>query len=248
MIYYFSGTGNSFHAANRLAAGFNDQVYAMAKGNPAPRTLLSGERLGFVFPIHAWAPPKFVRDFIAHLVIDGTAPSVYYVAVCGAEEGDTRHLFERLMHRKGWQLIGGYTLVMPNNYMLGYELESKEEQTVMLKAADERLDVLTTQIQKDHFAFDTVPGKGAWLKTQFINPMFRRFAMRTGPFVATDKCIRCGLCVTICPVHTITMNDLPVWGKACTQCLACINRCPVEAIEYGKATIGKARYHHPDLN
>ncbi|MCK7487022.1 MAG: hypothetical protein MZU97_17080 [Bacillus subtilis] len=77
MIYYFSGTGNSCHAANRLAAGFNDQVYAMAKGNPAPRTLRPGERLGFVFPIHARAPPKFVRDFIANLVIEGTAPSVY---------------------------------------------------------------------------------------------------------------------------------------------------------------------------
>jgi NAD-dependent dihydropyrimidine dehydrogenase PreA subunit len=43
------------------------------------------------------------------------------------------------------------------------------------------------------------------------------------------------------------MKDLPVWGKECTQCLACIHRCPVQAIEYGKATIGKRRYVHPDL-
>lgn len=36
-------------------------------------------------------------------------------------------------------------------------------------------------------------------------------------------------------------------GNACRQCLACINRCPVQAIQYGKGTVNRGRYTHPDL-
>ncbi|MEG2492741.1 MAG: ferredoxin, partial [Rikenellaceae bacterium] len=28
---------------------------------------------------------------------------------------------------------------------------------------------------------------------------------------------------------------------------ACIHRCPVQAIEWGKVTQTKGRYHHPEL-
>ena len=48
------------------------------------------------------------------------------------------------------------------------------------------------------------------------------------------------------PKYNIKLKDgKPVWGSECTQCMACICKCPVSAIEYGKATIGKARYLCP---
>ena len=39
----------------------------------------------------------------------------------------------------------------------------------------------------------------------------------------------------------------PVWDKNCTHCMACICYCPVEAIEYGKKSVGKPRYHFEKL-
>ncbi|WP_420314690.1 4Fe-4S binding protein [Blautia massiliensis (ex Durand et al. 2017)] len=38
-------------------------------------------------------------------------------------------------------------------------------------------------------------------------------------------------------------NGKPIWGNQCTRCMACIGYCPTEAIEYGKKSIGKPRYH-----
>ena len=38
----------------------------------------------------------------------------------------------------------------------------------------------------------------------------------------------------------------PVWGNRCTHCMACLCGCPQEAVEYGKATVGKRRYWCPE--
>ncbi len=42
-------------------------------------------------------------------------------------------------------------------------------------------------------------------------------------------------------------NGKPVWGGNCAHCMACICRCGAEAIEYGKKSLGKPRYHFKAL-
>jgi len=58
----------------------------------------------------------------------------------------------------------------------------------------------------------------------------------------------CGQCVKNCPMNNIALeNGKPIWGNQCTHCMACICYCPTEAIEYGKKSIGKTRYHFEQL-
>ncbi|MGX8705326.1 MAG: 4Fe-4S binding protein, partial [bacterium] len=47
-----------------------------------------------------------------------------------------------------------------------------------------------------------------------------------------QKCIKCGLCANICPMHSITMDGeggLCVMDKACVRCGQCVKVCPVGA-------------------
>jgi Pyruvate/2-oxoacid:ferredoxin oxidoreductase delta subunit len=39
----------------------------------------------------------------------------------------------------------------------------------------------------------------------------------------------------------------PIWQHTCEQCFACLQWCPEEAIQYGKNTKKKRRYHHPEI-
>ena len=72
-----------------------------------------------------------------------------------------------------------------------------------------------------------------------VNKIFYSLFVKADDFVADDKCEK------ICPLNNIIMeNRKPVWGKDCTHCMACICHCPMEAIEYGKKSVGKPRYHH----
>lgn len=82
------------------------------------------------------------------------------------------------------------------------------------------------------------------IKSGIVNHVFYSMGIRTAAFKADDKCNGCGKCVRVCPLNNLSLvNDLPVWGKTCTHCMACIAYCPTEAIEYGKKSAGKPRYH-----
>ena len=63
-----------------------------------------------------------------------------------------------------------------------------------------------------------------------------------------NACISCGRCAVSCLTHNIKLkNGKPVWGDNCVHCMKCICDCPEGAIEYGKASLGKPRYHCPDM-
>ena len=77
-----------------------------------------------------------------------------------------------------------------------------------------------------------------------VNPIFYSFFVKANAFAASDACTGCGQCAKLCPTNNITIqNGKPVWGGDCTHCMACICRCGAEAIEYGKKSLGKPRYH-----
>ena len=48
-----------------------------------------------------------------------------------------------------------------------------------------------------------------------------------------EKCAGCGVCVDICGVHAIRIeDDKAVVSEECVECGACVNQCPKEAISF----------------
>ncbi len=234
MIFYFSGTGNSRWAAQTLAESLGDSAKSILEGK-APD--LTGEaRVGLVFPIYAWGVPEPMLDFVKTL--PKTDGFTFGLCTCGADAGHAMKKLSKIFH-----LDSSYSLVMPNNYVVGSELDSPEEVRGKLAAAKKSLDTIAGEISRRERVYRVKEGKLAFLKSNFINKGFNGFARSTKPFSVTDRCVGCGQCAALCPTKTITMADgKPRWGDKCYQCLACINRCPQRAIEYGEETKVRGRY------
>ena len=249
MIFYFSGCGNSRHVAETLAAGLNDNLVFIpeaARENRYEYALSEGERLGFVFPIYAWAPPRLVLDFVKQLQLAGKPEYVYFACTCGDQCGHTESIFRKALMEKGWELCACFSMKMPETYigMPGFKLDTKEKAQLKIDAADDIMMRNIPRLMDKECFSEMTKGRFAWLKSYAVNPMFNRFATDDSKFRVDLKCTRCGECAKVCPMKNIKLvKDEPVWEGNCIMCMACYHHCPGNHIQYGKGTEGKGQYY-----
>lgn len=235
MIFYFSGTGNSRWTAQRLATltGDSAQDISLLKSAPAVR----GEaQIGLVFPVYAWGAPEPVLSFANGLSAQGAF--AFAVATCGSEAGLALKKLSRV-----FPLDSCYSLVMPNNYIVGSDVDDPQTARRKIDAAGQELSTIAREVLSRKPVYRVKEGALPGLKSGVVNFGFNRYARSTKPFFASDACIGCGLCAERCPAGTISLKDgKPVWAQRCFQCMRCINECPQRAIQYGKSTANRGRY------
>ena len=235
MIFYFSGTGNSRWAAEQIAALTGDEAVDISTLDQVP-DVGRQSRIGLVFPVYAWGAPEPMLSFVQKL--SRTDAFTFGVCTCGEEAGYAMKKLSAL-----YPLCSSYSLVMPNNYIIGSDVD--DDQTIQRKidAASKQIQTLAREVLEKKKVYRVEEGSHAWLKSNLVNFGFNRFARSTKAFFTTDACNGCGLCTKHCPAGTITLVDgRPSWGKRCYQCLRCINECPKRAIQYGKSTEDRGRY------
>lgn len=240
MIFYFSGTGNSRWVARELARLLHEDAVDVtdAAAAAAARDLADGGVVGLVFPIYAWGAAEPMAAFAERLEVPAGA-FTFGVCTYGSEAG-------RAMDRLGrtLRLDSAYGIAMPNNYVIGSELEPPEQVRAKLAAAAGEVERIAGEVARRAAVTRVHEGSAAALKSSLVNWGFNRFARSTKPFTATDACVGCGRCAAGCPAAAIEMADgRPRWrAGSCYLCLRCINECPVRAIEYGDATRSRSRY------
>lgn len=251
MIYFFSGTGNSRWVAERLASISGERVQDMAPVLQGAEPLLlpeREERVGFVLPVYAWAPPAAVRHFLHELCgwVDG-ASYCYAVLTCGDDTGRCAVLLRRMMRHSGMTLSAVFSVRMPNTYVClpGFDVDADALRREKLAAAPARVAQIAKEVDSRASVQEVEEGRFPRFKSYVLHPLFRRFLMSDGAFRVTTDCKACGACVKACPMGNMDVWDdgTPRWrGRDCAMCLRCYHTCPYRAIRYGRRTERKGRY------
>lgn len=240
MIFYFSGTGNSEWVARRIAEGTGDNAVSIGdiiKNGNTNISLDNEKTVGVVFPVYAWGVPDPVIKFVKNL---NTEKDAYRFAVCtcGDEAGLTLKRLNNI-----FPFDGGWSIIMPNNYIIMYDIDSPEQTKQKIDNAKLKIPKICEAILSKQKIWDFYKGSFPLIKSYVVNPLFNNYATSTKDFKTESSCTSCGLCERVCPLGNIALKDKkPIWGNNCTQCLACIHHCPVKAIQYGKHTTNKGRY------
>ena len=249
MIVYFTGTGNSRYAAEFLSDRLHEELIDATAWirEKKPAELRSERPWVFVSPTYGWQIPHIFTDWIRAGFFRGSRDA-YFVMTCGDGIGMAGKKNEALCTEKAFRCLGTAKIVMPENYIAMFDAPQAEEARQIVGKAEPDID----RVISDIVANQAFPQPRNNIYDRFmsgpVNPIFYSFFVKANAFTAGSTCTGCGQCAKICPTNNITIQDgEPVWGGDCTHCMACICRCPLEAIEYGKKSLGKPRYHFEAL-
>ena len=264
MIFYFSGTGNTRWAAQKVAAATADRLVNIAEEMLAAETdqasdpqftytLAQDERIGFFFPVHGWRPPRLVLDFLDRLhLTNADSHYAYVVCTAGDNVGEAVSILEKRLQTMGIKIDSAISLIMPESYVglpfMDVDTPAKEQCKKM--EADNKLTRFIADIMECRSGVrDITIGHWPRINSRLIGSVFVKKLVTDRSFhVVADRCLHCGKCASVCPVANIHFEKggEPSWlhnGK-CLSCFACYHHCPTHAIEYGGRTKKKGQYYY----
>lgn len=249
MVLYYSGTGNSRYIAKRIAEATGDELLCLNErikaGDTSP--VSSDERLVIVTPTYGWRIPRIVREHLAKTQFPN-AKRAWFVMNCGSEIGNAAKYNRALCEETQLGYMGTAQIIMPENYIAMFKAPEAEQARQIVAKAEPYIDRAIAAITAGEEFKPPRNNLSDRFMSCTVNPVFYSLFVKANAFTVDDSCIGCGKCAKLCPTNSIRIeNGKPVWGEGCTHCMACICYCPAEAIEYGKKSLGKPRYHFEAL-
>lgn len=158
-IYYFSGTGNSFHVATELSEGCHYDLKPMLS---EIGSTLNGS-VGIVFPIYMNGLPKPVESFIKHSDFSNV-DYLFAVSTHGGLPGRPEHYINHLLKQHNSTLDEYFDIEMINNtpkgvapkilMRLNWEEDITQDHVVnMVKDSDQSILKIMSSIQNQSQTF-----------------------------------------------------------------------------------------------
>ena len=248
-IYYYSATGNSLEYARKIAreiGGARIEALARYRTTPAqPGT----PKVGIVFPVIAWGPPRTVKEFVSLIDLTGVR-YVFAVTSCGGTAAGTMPRLKKALRARGADLHAGFIVRSP------FYISMKGKQEEMIRrveklsgrpfaTAEERLPEIARTVREER---RVRPERNAILGTMLGNyshdkaiPMFTSL---DSMYKVAPACTGCGTCVRVCPRGNISRdNGATSWHHDCEFCGACATWCPKHAIGF-EHNVAMTREHN----
>jgi ferredoxin len=249
-LFLFSGTGNSLNVALRVQENIeNCEILSIPRVLEEKKFNFGAAKIGFIFPVHFQDAPHIVRELLKHIKITGD-PYIFAIATAGGEFGKTFRNINEILDKQNRKLDSEFSMVFPSNSIVMEDRSrTPEEIDVLIKNSEDRINeiikiIANNEIEKFTYKRSSFKDRfGCLMGKIFLYSIFndRRFR------VDDEKCVRCGTCVSVCPMNNIEIVDEKVtWNHNCEVCLACIHWCPQNAIQHW-GTRGIPRYHHPNI-
>ena len=251
-IFYFTETGNSLAIARTLAEGLGDtEVHRIT---PEGAEVEGPERIGIVFPVLGWGPPRMVSEFVQNLH-PRSDPYVFAVTTCGGSQAVTLIRLRKLLRANGSNLDAGFAV--QGDFQISFP-EDKPMAIIRLMAWISRNDqpapfseraeeIVQVIAEKRRHAPETTNVLANTLGRLIGGAAQMSFKTADKAFDSTDACVSCGTCVRLCPRENVTLeNDRPAWHHNCESCYACMAFCPQTAITLN-GEVPNTPAHRPDV-
>jgi flavodoxin/Pyruvate/2-oxoacid:ferredoxin oxidoreductase delta subunit len=249
VVYYFTGTGNSLVVAKDIAKEINGELISIPSVISNDTVKTDADVIGIVFPVYMWGMPLIIERFVKKIE-NVKNKYVFAIATYGGMPGATINMLEKVIKSYNGELAAGFTVHMPSNYIPMVEAIDDKKQQQLFNEMDKKVETIAEHIKSRRIV--KKENSNVFLRLIFSGIINRasspHIPKMDKQFRVDEKCNSCGICQKICPVNNIDIIDRkPSWKGNCDQCFACLQWCPEKAIQCGKNTVARKRYHHPDV-
>lgn len=255
IIYFFSGTGNTWWVANTLKEQLelqNQQVECYSietlTTDDVIKQVNASEHIIIGFPVYGSTAPRPMLDFLEKFPDAINNQTISIFATHAMASGDSAYYIGSFLIQKGYKLKQTRHFVMMNNLHVPmfrfYRPKNDYRVDRLLTKALPKIKMLADEIihDKNHIIGNNILGNilGGFQR-KGIDKMHNLFSKKFE--VDKDQCINCGKCERICPTQNIVgYQETYQFGDRCALCLRCYSQCPVSAILIGEGTKNTSKF------
>ncbi|MBN2407294.1 MAG: EFR1 family ferrodoxin [Elusimicrobia bacterium] len=247
-IFYFTGTGNTLKLAKDLAAELGDTELVRIRYD-MEYDQTDCDAAGIAYPVYCFVQPNIVTNFINNVKFRENI-YIFGLASYGGLLAGSGIKLKKLLAKRGYVLNAGFAVNMPGNATTVYDVLPEEKRNAMYAKESTRIKEIASMVRnRETREIETNKGLLGRLMTAVGPMMMKGINKSAKAFTVDETCDSCGICENVCPVNNIVITDgEPVWSDKCECCLACFHWCPKAAIQAGKKTASRGRYHHPEAS
>jgi len=247
LLFYFSGTGNTRWAAERLCGmlaerGHRAQAVAVETADmaAAARTAAAFDRIGFACPLYGADIPRIMRRSIrqfldAATAVPGIPRKLFFISTFAYVNGSGVFEARRLLRHTPFQVESYVNIKMINSAPeKGARKSSADADAERRRSATRKLAEFVGRLESGR---PCINGAGPQLLIgMLIRALLRNTIANNYRRMRVDlqACTRCLQCVRNCPVQCIQFaGEHFTFSESCEACMRCYHGCPVHAISNG---------------
>jgi ferredoxin/flavodoxin len=234
-LFCYSATGNTMLACSYLEQMIPNVDIVDIADFPQ-KTISNFDIAGFACPTYYFGIPPIVKTFIGALKQDHSKPA-FILATFGMIQGKVLTDLAKSVSNKGFFVIDGHALRMPENYP-PFLLKGWSAEDAPNEKEKSGFDCFINSVVKKIMLIET--GKiilrkkisVGLLNTIIPKPSHKKIMKQFGSLRLDSKlCNSCGICRTSCSYDAIRYTTSPVFEmNSCIACFNCYNKCPKKAI------------------
>lgn len=239
--YYFSPTGGTFLVAKHLTetlgrllhAEVEYHSYTLPRERESLPTFDAEDLVLWATPVYAGRIPNKTLDYVKNAIHANGNPSVALVTFGNRAYDNALAELTGLMQDGGMQPVGAAAVVTRHSF--SDTLGAGRPDTEDLAALDRFAVAVVEKVHSGDRSVINVPGEAH--PERYYTPLKTNNApagfLKAKPSCNPDRCTRCGKCVELCPMGSITSIDgIPAFDGICIKCQACRRSCPTGAIAF----------------
>lgn len=236
-ILYFSSTGNSLYISQRVQSSLGGEIkYIPTYSGDCSEY----QKIIIVTPIYSYGMPTFVYDLFPKL---DKKVEIIVIQNYGGMVGGADYYLYQYATNNNLNIKAVFTVKMPENFTTTFTVPKFYIKSTLNKC-DKYISAIINKISQGDYVLPKV--KRTKEKEYLKNK--ENWHIIGERFSVNKNCIKCGKCVTVCPINNISfVNNEIKFANGCIACLGCYHRCPQKAITYMKKT-KKDRYINPKIN